>query len=93
MSYATQDEIFAVVEDVVGKTFAKFSTWQCIPGEPPGNPATGGSKSPLPMGYRGGCGASRFWPQMTPGDFSRTPAEAAERAARAAELQLCAQAR
>ncbi len=29
MSYATQDEIFAVVEDVVGKTFAKFSTWQC----------------------------------------------------------------
>jgi len=31
MSYATQDEIFAVVEDVVGKTFAKFSTWQCNP--------------------------------------------------------------
>lgn len=29
MSYATQDEIFAVVEDVVGKTFAKFSTWTC----------------------------------------------------------------
>ena len=29
MSYATQDEIFAVVEDVVGKTFAKFSTWKC----------------------------------------------------------------
>ena len=29
MSYATQDEIFAVVEDVVGKTFAKFSTWAC----------------------------------------------------------------
>ena len=27
MSYATQDEIFAVVEDVVGKTFKKFSTW------------------------------------------------------------------
>ncbi|MBR4604416.1 MAG: aspartate--tRNA ligase, partial [Kiritimatiellae bacterium] len=31
MSYATQDEIFAVVEDVVGKTFAKFSTWECTP--------------------------------------------------------------
>ena len=29
MSYATQDEIFAVVEDVVGKTFRKFSTWAC----------------------------------------------------------------
>ena len=29
MSYATQDEIFAVVEDVVGKTFKKFSTWEC----------------------------------------------------------------
>ena len=29
MSYATQDEIFAVVEDVVGRTFAKFSTWTC----------------------------------------------------------------
>lgn len=29
MSYATQDEIFAVVEDVVGKTFQKFSTWEC----------------------------------------------------------------
>ena len=29
MSYATQDEIFAVVEDVVGKTFAKFSAWAC----------------------------------------------------------------
>ena len=29
MSYVTQDEIFAVVEDVVGKTFAKFSTWTC----------------------------------------------------------------
>ena len=29
MSYATQDEIFAVVEDVVGKTFAKFSSWKC----------------------------------------------------------------
>ena len=29
MSYVTQDEIFAVVEDVVGKTFAKFSTWAC----------------------------------------------------------------
>lgn len=29
MSYATQDEIFAVVEDVVGATFKKFSTWQC----------------------------------------------------------------
>ncbi|MCR5414479.1 MAG: aspartate--tRNA ligase [Kiritimatiellae bacterium] len=29
MSYATQDEIFAVVEDVVGKTFAKFSSWTC----------------------------------------------------------------
>jgi aspartyl-tRNA synthetase len=29
MSYATQDEIFAVVEDVVGKTFKKFSTWDC----------------------------------------------------------------
>jgi aspartyl-tRNA synthetase len=33
MSYATQDEIFAVVEDVVGKTFKKFSTWDC--GEAP----------------------------------------------------------
>ena len=31
MSYVTQDEIFAVVEDVVGKTFAKFSTWACNP--------------------------------------------------------------
>ena len=29
MSYVTQDEIFAVVEDVVGKTFKKFSTWEC----------------------------------------------------------------
>ena len=29
MSYVTQDEIFAVVEDVVGKTFKKFSTWSC----------------------------------------------------------------
>jgi len=29
MSYATQDEIFAVVEDVVGETFRKFSTWEC----------------------------------------------------------------
>ena len=29
MSYATQDEIFAVVEDVVGKTFKKFSSWEC----------------------------------------------------------------
>ena len=29
MSYVTQDEIFAVVEDVVGKTFAKFSNWTC----------------------------------------------------------------
>ncbi len=29
MSYATQDEVFEVVEDVVGKTFAKFSTWSC----------------------------------------------------------------
>ena len=29
MSYATQDEIFAVVEDVVGETFKKFSSWQC----------------------------------------------------------------
>ncbi len=29
MSYATQDEIFAVVEDVVGKTFKKFSSWAC----------------------------------------------------------------
>ncbi len=29
MSYATQDEIFAVVEDVVGKTFKKFSDWSC----------------------------------------------------------------
>ena len=29
MSYATQDEIFAVVEDVVGRTFQKFSTWEC----------------------------------------------------------------
>ena len=28
MSYATQDEIFAVVEDVVGETFRKFSTWE-----------------------------------------------------------------
>ena len=31
MSYATQDEIFAVVEDVVGATFAKFSKWECTP--------------------------------------------------------------
>ena len=29
MSYPTQDEIFAVVEDVVGATFKKFSTWEC----------------------------------------------------------------
>ena len=29
MSYATQDEIFAVVEDVVSATFRKFSTWEC----------------------------------------------------------------
>lgn len=29
MSYATQDEIFAVVEDVVGETFRKFSAWEC----------------------------------------------------------------
>ncbi|MBR1871398.1 MAG: aspartate--tRNA ligase [Kiritimatiellae bacterium] len=29
MSYATQDEIFAVVEDVVSATFKKFSTWSC----------------------------------------------------------------
>ena len=29
MSYVTQDEIFAVVEDVVSATFKKFSTWQC----------------------------------------------------------------
>ena len=29
MSYATQDEIFAVVEDVVGETFRKFSSWEC----------------------------------------------------------------
>ncbi len=29
MSYATQDEIFAVVEDVVSATFRKFSTWTC----------------------------------------------------------------
>ena len=29
MSYATQDEIFAVVEDVVSATFRKFSTWSC----------------------------------------------------------------
>jgi aspartyl-tRNA synthetase len=29
MSYVTQDEIFAVVEDVVGKTFEKFSDWTC----------------------------------------------------------------
>ncbi|MBR1589383.1 MAG: aspartate--tRNA ligase [Kiritimatiellae bacterium] len=29
MSYATQDEIFAVVEDVVSATFNKFSTWTC----------------------------------------------------------------
>ena len=29
MSYATQDEIFAVVEDVVSKTFRKFSKWEC----------------------------------------------------------------
>ena len=29
MSYVTQDEIFAVVEDVVGKTFKKFSKWSC----------------------------------------------------------------
>jgi aspartyl-tRNA synthetase len=33
MSYPTQDEIFAVVEDVVGETFKKFSTWDC--GEAP----------------------------------------------------------
>ncbi|MBR4651904.1 MAG: aspartate--tRNA ligase, partial [Kiritimatiellae bacterium] len=29
MSYATQDEIFAVVEDVVSATFRKFSSWTC----------------------------------------------------------------
>ena len=29
MSYVTQDEIFAVVEDVVSATFRKFSTWTC----------------------------------------------------------------
>ncbi len=29
MSYVTQDEIFAVVEDVVSATFKKFSTWAC----------------------------------------------------------------
>ena len=29
MSYATQDEIFAVVEDVVSATFKKFSSWTC----------------------------------------------------------------
>lgn len=29
MSYATQDEIFSVVEDVVSATFRKFSTWEC----------------------------------------------------------------
>ena len=29
MSYATQDEIFAVVEDVVSATFRKFSNWEC----------------------------------------------------------------
>ena len=29
MSYATQDEIFAVVEDVVSATFRKFSKWSC----------------------------------------------------------------
>ena len=29
MSYVTQDEIFAVVEDVVSATFRKFSTWEC----------------------------------------------------------------
>ena len=29
MSYVTQDEIFAVVEDVVSATFRKFSTWAC----------------------------------------------------------------
>jgi len=29
MSYATQDEIFAVVEDVVSATFRKFSNWSC----------------------------------------------------------------
>lgn len=29
MSYPTQDEIFAVVEDVVGETFRKFSSWEC----------------------------------------------------------------
>ncbi len=29
MSYVTQDEVFSVVEDVVGKTFKKFSDWSC----------------------------------------------------------------
>ena len=29
MSYATQDEIFSVVEDVVSKTFRRFSKWEC----------------------------------------------------------------
>ncbi len=29
MSYATQDEIFSVVEDVVSATFRKFSAWEC----------------------------------------------------------------
>ena len=31
MSYATQDDIFAVVEDVVGRTFREFSKWDCTP--------------------------------------------------------------
>ena len=29
MSYVTQDEVFAVVEDVVSATFRKFSSWSC----------------------------------------------------------------
>ena len=31
MSYVTQDEIFAVVEDVICKTFAEFSDWTVTP--------------------------------------------------------------
>ena len=41
-------------------------------GEPPGSPAVGGS-APCPRDVPGGC---LLWPQLTPGDFSRTPPKA-----------------
>lgn len=40
--------------------------------EPPGSPAVGGS-APRPRDVPGGC---LLWPQLTPGDFSRTPPKA-----------------